>query len=35
MPYPPQEFDPITADWTYLRWLGDRKSIYRLPELSS
>jgi uncharacterized protein YecE (DUF72 family) len=20
-------FDPITADWTYIRWLGDRKSI--------
>jgi uncharacterized protein YecE (DUF72 family) len=25
----PQElpFDPITADWTYIRWLGDRKEI--------
>jgi uncharacterized protein YecE (DUF72 family) len=25
----PQElpFDPITADWTYIRWLGDRKQI--------
>jgi uncharacterized protein YecE (DUF72 family) len=21
------KFDPITADWTYIRWLGDRKSI--------
>lgn len=20
-------FDPITTDWTYIRWLGDRKSI--------
>jgi uncharacterized protein YecE (DUF72 family) len=26
---PPKElkFDPITADWTYIRWLGDRKAI--------
>jgi uncharacterized protein YecE (DUF72 family) len=25
----PQElkFDPVTADWTYIRWLGDRKGI--------
>ena len=22
-----QKFDPITADWTYIRWLGDRKGI--------
>ena len=21
------KFDPITADWTYIRWLGDRKAI--------
>ncbi len=21
------KFDPITADWTYIRWLGDRKLI--------
>jgi uncharacterized protein YecE (DUF72 family) len=21
------QFDPITADWTYIRWLGDRKQI--------
>jgi uncharacterized protein YecE (DUF72 family) len=21
------KFDPITTDWTYLRWLGDRKGI--------
>jgi len=22
-----EKFDPITADFTYLRWLGDRKGI--------
>ena len=22
-----QKFDPIIADWTYIRWLGDRKGI--------
>jgi uncharacterized protein YecE (DUF72 family) len=28
MPNPPElNFDPITADWTYVRWLGDRKGI--------
>lgn len=28
MPGPSElRFDPITADWTYIRWLGDRKSI--------
>jgi uncharacterized protein YecE (DUF72 family) len=28
MPSPSElPFDPITADWTYIRWLGDRKSI--------
>ena len=28
MPSPTElKFDPITADWTYIRWLGDRKSI--------
>ena len=28
MPSPAElEFDPITADWTYIRWLGDRKGI--------
>jgi uncharacterized protein YecE (DUF72 family) len=28
MPSPADlKFDPITADWTYIRWLGDRKSI--------
>jgi uncharacterized protein YecE (DUF72 family) len=25
-----KKFDPITADWTYIRWLGDRKGIERL-----
>jgi uncharacterized protein YecE (DUF72 family) len=24
------KFDPITADWTYIRWLGDRKGIEKL-----
>jgi len=23
-------FDPLTADWTYIRWLGDRKGIEKL-----
>jgi hypothetical protein len=30
MPRPAQwfeKFDPITADFTYVRWLGDRKGI--------
>jgi uncharacterized protein YecE (DUF72 family) len=28
MPSPSElTFDPITADWTYIGWLGDRKSI--------
>jgi uncharacterized protein YecE (DUF72 family) len=33
LPYMPrpqelaQKFDPITVDWTYIRWLGDRKGI--------
>jgi len=28
MPSPSElPFDPITADWTYIRWLGDRKGI--------
>lgn len=25
-----QRFDPITTDWAYIRWLGDRKGIERL-----
>jgi hypothetical protein len=24
-----ERFDPITADFTYIRWLGDRKGIER------
>jgi uncharacterized protein YecE (DUF72 family) len=28
MPSPAElKFDPITAEWTYIRWLGDRKGI--------
>jgi uncharacterized protein YecE (DUF72 family) len=28
MPSPLElDFDPITTDWTYIRWLGDRKGI--------
>ena len=28
MPGPAElKFDPVTADWTYIRWLGDRKGI--------
>jgi uncharacterized protein YecE (DUF72 family) len=28
MPNPTElKFDPITAEWTYIRWLGDRKAI--------
>lgn len=31
MPHPSSlEFDPITTDWTYVRWLGDRKGIEKL-----
>jgi uncharacterized protein YecE (DUF72 family) len=26
------KFDPITADFTYIRWLGDRKSIEAMTE---
>lgn len=29
---PAQPFDPITADWTYIRWLGDRKGIEKLTK---
>jgi uncharacterized protein YecE (DUF72 family) len=25
-----RKFDPITTDWTYIRWLGDRKGIERI-----
>jgi uncharacterized protein YecE (DUF72 family) len=27
------KFDPITADWTYIRWLGDRKGIEQLTTI--
>jgi uncharacterized protein YecE (DUF72 family) len=27
-----EAFDPITADWTYIRWLGDRKSIEQITK---
>jgi uncharacterized protein YecE (DUF72 family) len=31
MPSPSElKFDPITTDWTYIRWLGDRKGIEEL-----
>jgi uncharacterized protein YecE (DUF72 family) len=26
-------FDPITADWTYIRWLGDRQGIERTTKV--
>jgi uncharacterized protein YecE (DUF72 family) len=26
------KFDPITADWTYIRWLGDRKGIEAMTQ---
>ena len=35
MPHPnelSQRFDPITTDWTYIRWLGDRKGIERVTK---
>jgi uncharacterized protein YecE (DUF72 family) len=28
-----QKFDPITADFTYIRWLGDRKGIEELTRV--
>ena len=36
MPHPNElesRFDPITADWTYIRWLGDRKGIERTTKV--
>ena len=27
-----QKFDPITADWTYIRWLGDRKAMENITQ---
>ena len=38
LPYMPgpaqlaQKFDPITAGWTYVRWLGDRKAIEAITQ---
>ena len=35
MPMPDElteTFDPITTDWTYIRWLGDRKSIEQITK---
>src|ERR1700738_5281083 len=35
MPHPnelSQDFDPITTDWTYIRWLGDRKGIEQITK---
>jgi uncharacterized protein YecE (DUF72 family) len=33
MPLPSAyKFDPITADWTYIRWLGDRKDIENITK---
>jgi len=32
MPNPAElKFDPITAGWTYMRWLGDRKQSNNKP----
>jgi uncharacterized protein YecE (DUF72 family) len=27
-----ERFDPITMDWTYIRWLGDRKGIEQITK---
>lgn len=27
-----QKFDPITADWTYIRWLGDRMAMENITQ---
>jgi uncharacterized protein YecE (DUF72 family) len=33
MPNPSElKFDPITADWTYVRWLGNRKEIEAMTQ---
>jgi uncharacterized protein YecE (DUF72 family) len=33
MPDPSEmKFDPITTDWTYIRWLGDRKGIEAMTQ---
>ena len=36
MPHPnelAQEFAPITVEWTYIRWLGDRKGIEQITKV--
>jgi uncharacterized protein YecE (DUF72 family) len=34
MPMPwDYKFDPITAGWTYIRWLGDRKGIEKMTKI--
>lgn len=34
MPMPwDYKFDPITTDWTYIRWLGDRKKIEQVTKM--
>jgi len=33
MPSPSElNFDPITTDWTYVRWLGNRKAVERVTQ---
>ena len=27
-----RDFDPVTTDWTYIRWLGDRKGIEKITQ---
>jgi uncharacterized protein YecE (DUF72 family) len=34
MPKPSElKFDPVTADWTYIRWLGNRKEIEAVTQI--
>jgi hypothetical protein len=28
-----EKYDPVTADFTYIRWLGDRKGIEKLTKV--
>jgi uncharacterized protein YecE (DUF72 family) len=28
-----EKYDPITADFTYIRWLGDRKGIEKITKV--
>jgi uncharacterized protein YecE (DUF72 family) len=33
MPNPSElKFDPVTTEWTYIRWLGDRKGIEAITQ---